>query len=95
LAKRSNCRCAVTHMALLTLFTSKQRNARARHSSCARGEVTAPRGEYFEMKDEPHARILRERLWFLVGELLPEHPPCFCSVLTRTAFRASFCEIAG
>ena len=30
--------------------------------SCTRGEVTAPAGEYFEMKDEPHTRILCERL---------------------------------
>src|SRR5215210_551538 len=31
-------------------------------SACARGEATAAREECFEMKDEPHARILRERL---------------------------------
>jgi two-component system, response regulator PdtaR len=46
LAKRSNCRCAVTHIALLTLFSA---NARARHSvrrragRCGGPKVTAPK----------------------------------------------------
>jgi hypothetical protein len=34
--------------------------------SCAAGEVTAQKGEYSDMKGEPHARILRERLALLM-----------------------------